>query len=179
VYYYFYGKKIAPNTFRKSKTPHHLQHFLAIPLYSKTNETSNTCACFCLTLFIALQSHLKEALTSNVSYPLQFCNLWPPICDTLIHSLIYSFIHSLTHLYTHSLTHSFIHSKFIHSFIHSKFIHSKFIHSFIHSKFIHSKFIHSKFIHSFKIHSFKIPSLRLLNTQRQIRHLINPHAFIP
>ena len=151
MYYYFYGKKIAPNTFRKSKTPHHLQHFLAIPLYSKTNGTSNTCACFCLTLFIALQSHLKEALTSNVSYPLQFCNLWPPICDTLTHSLT----HSLTHLLIYTLTHSFIYSKFI-----------------------HSKFIHS-FIHSFKIHSFKIPSLRLLNTQRQIRHLINPHAFIP
>jgi len=71
-------------------------------------------------------------------------------------SVIHSLTHSLTHLLIYTLTHSFIYSKFIHS---------KFIHSFIQN---------SKFIHS-----FKIPSLRLLNTQRQIRHLINPHAFIP
>ena len=60
-------KKDTQNVFRKNKTSHHLQSFLAIPLYSKTNETFNICTCFVLTLFSALQSHLKEVLTSNVS----------------------------------------------------------------------------------------------------------------
>jgi len=62
------GKKNAQNTFHKSKTTGHLQHFWALPLYPKINRTSNACACFGFTLLSTLQSHLKEASTSNVSF---------------------------------------------------------------------------------------------------------------
>jgi len=60
-------KKIAHNTFRKSKTSGHLYHFLDHTALPTVNEIFKICACFGITLFSALQSHLKEALISDVS----------------------------------------------------------------------------------------------------------------